>query len=291
MQPHAHFVRGPRGGVQCPSGGRAGTEMSLDVLIFDVDGTMADTEEAHRTAFNLAFERVRLGWRWGRDEYRELLKTTGGKERLAAYIQQLDASPAERRRLAAHIPDIHAEKTKFYSSVVQDRAVPLREGVERLLDEALAAGLRLAIASTTTAVNVDALLQSTLGSRGLNMFSVIACGDQVQAKKPAPDIYRLALYHLGVPVDRALAFEDSANGLRAATSAGLWTVITPTFWTEGSDFSAAGLVLPSLGSPAAPLAGEPGNRLASAAWLTLAELERKATPPRASTQLYAGAAR
>ena len=254
--------------------------MSLDALIFDVDGTMADTEEAHRTAFNLAFERARLPWRWGRDAYRDLLKTTGGKERLTAFIQQLDASPAERQRLLAHVPELHAEKTKFYSSVVRDRAVPLREGVERLLDEALAAGLRLAIASTTTAVNVDALLQSTLGSRGLTLFSVIACGDQVQAKKPAPDIYRLALHHLGVPPDRCAAFEDSANGLRAATAAGLWTVVTPTFWTEGSDFSAAALVLPSFGGPHAPLPGEPGHRLQSAAWLTVDEVERRATPAR-----------
>lgn len=266
--------------------------MTLDALIFDVDGTMADTEEAHRTAFNLAFERARLPWRWSRDVYRELLKTTGGKERLIAFIERLDVSPAERKRLLDHVPDIHAEKTKFYSSVVRDRAVPLREGVERLLDEALDAGLQLAIASTTTAVNVDALLQSTLGSRGLGLFSVIACGDQVRAKKPAPDIYRLALHHLGVPPERCAAFEDSANGLRAAAAAGLWTVVTPTFWTEGSDFSAASLVLPSFGGPKTPLAGEPGNRLHDAAWLTVAEVERRATPARpvsAVQQLYAAA--
>lgn len=254
--------------------------MNLDALILDVDGTMADTEEAHRTAFNLAFERHRLGWKWGRGEYRELLKTNGGKERIAVFIAQLDVSPAERQRLLARLPAIHAEKTKFYSSVVYDRAVPLREGVERLLDEAVAAGLRLGIASTTTAVNVDALLRSTLGPRGLTLFSAIACGDQVRAKKPAPDIYRLALHHLGVAADRAVAFEDSANGLRAATAAGLWTVVTPTFWTEGSDFSAAALVLPSLGSPAVPLAGEPGNHLESAAWLTIDELGRRAAPRR-----------
>ena len=268
--------------------------MSLDALIFDVDGTMADTEEAHRTAFNLAFERARLPWRWGRDAYRDLLKTTGGKERLAVYIDSLDTDAAQRARLKALLPAIHAEKTKFYSSVVHDRAVPLREGVERLLDEALTAGLRLAIASTTTAVNVDALLQSTLGARGLNLFSVIACGDQVRAKKPAPDIYRLVLHHLGVPPDRCAAFEDSANGLKAAVAAGLWTIVTPTFWTEGSDFSAAALVLPSFGSPATPLAGEPGKQLESAAWLTVAEVERRAVPPRpmnAVRQLYAGAVR
>lgn len=253
--------------------------MSVDALIFDLDGTMADTEEAHRTAFNLAFERLRLGWNWSRDAYRELLNTTGGKERIAAYIAQLTLSPAERQRFIELLPKIHAEKTKFYSSVVRDGAVPLRDGVARLLEEALAAGCRLAIASTTTAVNVDALLQSTLGPRGLDMFSVIACGDQVRAKKPAPDIFQLVLRQLDLPADRVVAFEDSANGLRAAVAAGLWTVVTPTFWTEGSDFTAAGLVLPSLGDPAKPLVGEPGRQLQSAAWLTLNELMQKAASP------------
>jgi beta-phosphoglucomutase-like phosphatase (HAD superfamily) len=261
--------------------------MSIDALIFDVDGTLADTEEAHRTAFNLAFERYRLGWVWGRPEYRELLKVTGGKERIASHIRSLDLSPAEVKRLNALVPDIHAEKTRFYSSVVSDGAVPLRAGVERLLDEALTAGGRLAIASTTTAVNIDALLHTTLGTRGIEMFSVIACGDQVRAKKPAPDIYQLALQHLGLPADRAVAFEDSPNGLRSSVAAGLWTVVTPTFWTEGGDFSAAGLVLPGLGDPAMPLADEPGGRLQQAAWLTFDELMQKAVPERATSAVHA----
>ena len=255
--------------------------MGIDALIFDVDGTMADTEEAHRTAFNLAFERYRLGWVWSRTEYRELLKVTGGKERIAHYVGTLPISAADSKRLLALAPGVHAEKTKFYSAVVSGGAVPLREGVARLLEEGLSAGCRLAIASTTTAVNVDALLQATLGTRGLEMFSVIACGDQVPAKKPAPDIYLLALQHLGLHSDQAVAFEVSFNGLRAATAAGLWTVVTPTFWTEGSDFGAAGLVLPYLGDPIHPLAGEPGGKLRSAAWLGFDELQQLATPQRA----------
>jgi HAD superfamily hydrolase (TIGR01509 family) len=255
--------------------------MSIEALIFDVDGTLADTEEAHRTAFNLAFERCGLGWKWGRNDYRELLKVTGGKERITSYITSLGASDAEKRKLIERIPDIHAEKTKFYSSVVSDGAVPLREGVERLLDEAEAAGLKLAIASTTTAVNVDALLQATLGVRGLERFSVIACGDQVAAKKPAPDIYQLALRHLGLPGANAIAFEDSVNGLRSARAAGLWTVLTPTFWTEGGDFSAAGLVLPHLGDSTHPLEGEPGHKLKAAAWLTVDELMQHTAPAKA----------
>ena len=190
--------------------------MSIEALIFDVDGTLADTEEAHRVAFNNAFERYKLGWKWSQDAYRELLKTTGGKERIAAYLATKTLSSSDRKRLTELIPAIHAEKTKFYSSFVADGAVPLRDGVARLMEEALTAGCRLGIASTTTAANIDALLGATLGRRGIEMFSVIACGDQVRAKKPAPDIYRLALQHLGVDADKAIAFEDSHNGLLAA---------------------------------------------------------------------------
>ena len=220
--------------------------MSIQALIFDVDGTLADTEEAHRVAFNLAFQRYKLDWVWAPARYRELLNVTGGKERMAHYIDQLDVSAYERRRLRAMVPDIHAEKTCFYSSFVADGAVPLREGVAPLLDEALAAGCKLSIASTTTAVNIDALLRSTLGPRGLDMFTAIACGDQVRAKKPAPDIYWLALHGLGIQPEHAIAFEDSPNGLRAAATAGLRTVVTPTFWTEDGDFTEAALLLPGL---------------------------------------------
>lgn len=220
--------------------------MTIEALIFDVDGTLADTEEAHRVAFNLAFERYRLGWSWNRDEYRELLKVTGGKERLAAFICNLPIDADERKRLMSIIAPLHAEKTRFYSSLVTDGGVPLREGVRTLLDDALACGYRLGIASTTTAVNVDALLTATLGLRGRDMFSVIACGDQVRTKKPAPDIYRLALANLGLDAAHAIGFEDSANGLAAAVAAGLWTVVTPTVWTEGSDFSAAGMLCADL---------------------------------------------
>jgi len=221
--------------------------MSIEALIFDVDGTLADTEEAHRIAFNSAFDRHRLGWRWTRADYRQLLEVPGGKERIASYIASLPLGAAERQRLLALVPQLHADKTRFYGEVVSEGGVPLRDGVERLLNEALEQGCHLAIASTTTAANINALLGATLGPRGLDMFAVIACGDQVRAKKPAPDIYRLALDTLGLPPEQALAVEDSAHGLRAATAAGLWTLVTPTFWTQGGDFRAAGLLLTSLG--------------------------------------------
>ncbi len=234
--------------------------MPIEALIFDVDGTLADTEEAHRSAFNEAFRQHRLGWHWSREDYRSLLDVTGGKERITAYIDGLGLRGSERFWLVDLVPELHAEKTRIYGAFVAEGGVPLRPGVEALLDDALACGCRLAIASTTTAANIDALLHATLGPRGLDRFSVIACGDQVRRKKPAPDIYKLALANLGLDADRAIAVEDSANGLRSAQAAGLWTLVTPNFWTEASDLSAAdllradlnGLSFDELASQAAP---------------------------------------
>jgi HAD superfamily hydrolase (TIGR01509 family) len=218
----------------------------LEALIFDLDGTLADTEETHRQAFNAAFIEFELWWDWSAPLYTRLLKVSGGKERLQHYIGTLRVSAAERERLLAIVPSLHATKTRIYTELLVRGQRPFRPGVLPLLRAAKAAGLKLAIASTTTSANVGALLQANLGAAPDIGFDVIACGDQVPAKKPAPDIYRLALSSLRLPGDACVAFEDSANGLRAAKAAGLATVVTPTRWTAEEDFSAADLVLPSL---------------------------------------------
>jgi HAD superfamily hydrolase (TIGR01509 family) len=254
--------------------------MTLEALICDVDGTLADTEEAHRVAFNLAFDRQNLGWQWSREQYRELLEVHGGKERIKSYIETLPVKPAEKQRLLQLAPSLHAEKTRFYSAVVGDQGIALREGVERLLNEVLDAGYKLAIASTTTAANIDALLTSTLGPIGVDMFSVIACGDQVAAKKPAPDIYQLVLDTLGIGPTSAVAFEDSPHGLEASLSAGIWTLVTPTFWTQGGNFTGAGLVLPRLGNPDMPLPEASRRQIGGEAWLSFDALVDIAYPPR-----------
>lgn len=248
--------------------------MTLAALIFDVDGTLADTEEAHRVAFNGAFAAAGLDWHWDPPTYRQLLRTTGGKERVASYVKSLGRPEPEAAALLAMIPALHADKTLRYTAAVERGDVALRPGVARLVDEALDAGTRLAIATTTTAANVDALLTAAFGKSGRQWFGVIACGDEVKAKKPAPDIYRLALDRLALPPQSAVAFEDSEDGLRAATAAGLFTVVTPCVWTTGHDFRGAGLLLPHLGNRAQPLPGEPGEMLEDAAWLSFAELER-----------------
>lgn len=227
--------------------------MSLEALVFDVDGTLADTEDAHRRAFNDAFDEQGLGWHWDEPEYARLLKTTGGKERIGAYIRSLDLDPESKRALSARIPAVHECKTGHYVRLIEQGRVPLREGIAQLLTEAQAAGLKLAIASTTTRDNIDALLFANLGRNAIRQFSVIGAGDEVGRKKPAPDIYQYVLRKLGLGAEVCAAVEDSAHGLAAAKAAGLFTVVTPNQWTCEEDFSAADWVQGSLGDFEQPL--------------------------------------
>jgi beta-phosphoglucomutase-like phosphatase (HAD superfamily) len=229
----------------------------LKALIFDVDGTLADTEEAHRCAFNEAFRHHGLDWNWSKPKYAHLLRVSGGKERLKAHIDSLVDSPApaagEHLELTGRIAAIHRTKTEIYTSMVEAGQVPLRDGVERLIDEAAAANVQLAIASTTTLANIETLLRTALGRYSMQRFAVVGAGDQVRHKKPAPEIYRFVLRELARPAEECVAIEDSRNGLMAAKTAGLYTVVTPSYWTLAEDFSAADLVLPSLGSAVKPL--------------------------------------
>jgi len=215
----------------------------LEALIFDVDGTLAETEELHRRAFNETFADMGLSWCWSREAYKYLLRTTGGKERIAAHMTAIGADPA-----SIDIPGLHKAKTARYAALMAAGEITLRPGVQTLLDEARAAGKRLAVATTTSRPNVDALAQAIWGSSAEAMFDVIACGDEVPAKKPAPDIYALALGRLSLTPDRVLAFEDSRNGLLSARAAGLSVIVTPSAYTEDEDFGDALHVMPELGS-------------------------------------------
>jgi HAD superfamily hydrolase (TIGR01509 family) len=247
--------------------------MTLEALIFDVDGTLADTEETHRQAFNAAFIQFELWWDWSPQQYAELLSTSGGKERIARYIDTLEVAESERARLRQLVPAIHREKTRLFTELIADGRAKLRPGVARLIREAKQAGVRLALASTTTGANVEALIASNLGQDAYRDFAVIACGDQVETKKPAPDIYNLALGALGLPPAACVAFEDSGNGVQAAKAAKLYTVVTPTIWTATQDFRGADLLLHSLGDPRAPVDAAAQERIGGK-WLTLAALTR-----------------
>ena len=223
--------------------------MTLQALIFDVDGTIADTEEVHRQAFNATFLAMDLGWNWSEAEYMVLLGVSGGPERLAHYISSLRVSPAERQRLVGLVPAIHREKTRLYYELISDGRAAARPGVARLMNEAREAGVKLALAATSTTANVEALVGAVLGPKALGWFGAVASADEVAQKKPAPDLYRRIVGTLRVPTDACVAIEDSANGVLAAKAAGLTTIATPSRWTATQDFSQADLVQPSLDEP------------------------------------------
>jgi HAD superfamily hydrolase (TIGR01509 family) len=212
-------------------------------LIFDVDGTLAETEELHRQAFNHAFACQGLDWQWDRAVYKDLLRVTGGKERIRAHH--------ERLRIAAPLSDVdvaelHRIKTAHYAELVETGCCPLRPGVTDLLIAARARGQRLAIATTTSHGNIDALLSRALGKRWAADFDAIVAGDDVRLKKPAPDVYVEILARLKLNASDCVAIEDSANGLIAASWANIPVLITRSMFFRDDDFSQARVVLDDL---------------------------------------------
>jgi HAD superfamily hydrolase (TIGR01509 family) len=244
----------------------------LQALIFDVDGTLADTETAHRQAFNAAFAQLGLGWEWDEALYTRLLDVNGGKERIRHYWNTVDPHEAAKPGTDKAINALHAIKTQHYEALAREGQLTLRPGVLRLLTEARTEGLKLAIATTTTPANVDTLLRAPLGPDWRDWFVTVCDAGTTKIKKPAPDVYLAALAGLGVPADDCLAFEDSQNGLQAATAAGIRTLVTPTAYTAQHRFDGALLVLPHLGDPKTRLPQLiPG---ATERWVDVAALRR-----------------
>lgn len=245
--------------------------MTLQALLFDVDGTLAETEEVHRRAFNEAFQAFGLGWQWDRALYGELLKVTGGRERMRHFAETRKLPIAADPGFADLVRRIHQHKTRRYGEILADGEVLLNPGVERLLAEARHAGLRLAIATTTTPENVEALLTPTLGADAMGWFDAIGAGDCVPQKKPAPDIYDWVMRELALPPQACIAFEDSANGVRSARAAELPVLVTPGLYTRDDDFAGATAVISHLGEPEQPfevLAGTvPEGRYVDVGWL------------------------
>ncbi len=229
----------------------------LEAVIFDFDGTIAETERlGHRVAYNAAFAQLGLEWVWDEALYGELLAIGGGKERIAHYLERYQKQPAAGDDRTALIAAVHERKQQIFATLAG--SIAFRPGVLRIVREARAAGVRLGIATTAARAGVDALISREAVLR--DAFEVIAAGDVVRRKKPAPDIYRYALERLGVGANCTLAVEDASIGLRASRAAGIVTLVTVSDYTLGEDFTGAAAVLSDLGEPGSPartLAGVP----------------------------------
>jgi len=221
----------------------------LKALIFDVDGTLADTESAHRAAFNHAFAEEGLDWVWNEALYTELLEISGGKERIAHYWKHTrgDIVGIEAHSLQDTIGRLHELKTEAYEGMVNDGHVSLRPGVLRIIESAHDQGTGLAIATTTSPVNIAALLRKSIGPHWRSLFGVVEDASTAPRKKPHPQVYLQTLQRMGMPAVDCLAIEDSSNGLLAASAAGLATVITPNRFTAHHRFDGALRVVPDLG--------------------------------------------
>ena len=215
--------------------------VQASALIFDVDGTLAETEEAHRKAFNTAFAEAGLDWCWYRTLYKELLRVTGGKERIRAFdASQNGASPQLSDR---EIAELHQAKTRLYAELVTNGGCSLRPGIHALLSAARKRAQPLAIATTTSRDNIDALLTVSLGKDWAQWFVAIVAGDEVRNKKPAPDVYLKVLSQLDLPGSQCLAIEDSGNGLASASAAGIPVLISRSAYFSDDDFSGAAFTI------------------------------------------------
>ena len=224
----------------------------LDALIWDVDGTMAETErDGHLVAFNQAFEAQGLPWRWSEARYAELLRVTGGRERLHHDLATQPDAPADPLARDALVQALHV-------GIVAQGGIPLRPGVLRLMREAAAAGVRLAIATTTSRVNLDALLSAQLGTDWRRHFAAVVCGEDAPVKKPDPQVYLRCLEQLDLDAEEAIAIEDSVNGLIAAAAAGIATLVTRSVFFAASGYPGALAVCDDLEHPAAPSPRIPG---------------------------------
>ena len=226
----------------------------MPALIFDCDGVLADTERhGHLPAFNAMFAEFGVPLEWSEEEYADLVRIGGGKERMASVLTPdfvaAHGLPTDAEDRTALVGRWHRRKTEIYTALVESGDLPPRPGIARLAAAARDAGWQLAVASTSAEPAVRSVLEHAVGPELAQHFTVFA-GDVVPRKKPAPDIYELALNRLAIPPREAVAIEDSANGMRAALAAGLACVVTTSSYTGDEDFTGASLVVTTLGDPA-----------------------------------------
>lgn len=248
--------------------------VSLAAVLFDVDGTLADTESTgHRAAYNLAFAALGLDWFWSPQLYQELLPVSGGISRLSFFVGSYGPSlgahePAYRADPDAWIAALHRHKAKFFQHQLAAGEVLLRPGVARLVAATVAAGIPIGLVSNASRATVDDVRRYCLESVLGDVVAVTVAGDDVTEAKPDPLPYTLACRQLGVAPSDALVIEDSPTGLSSARAAGLATLITTNEETRGRLFPGALAVVDSLDAPGYSLVAG-GNRCGAFDYVSL----------------------
>lgn len=235
--------------VVCGRSCNTALNAELEAILWDMDGVLADTErDGHRPAFNQAFEENKLNTAWDVDRYGKLLEVGGGKERMTAHWNEVgwpDAIPEEGR--AEKVKELHLRKTDIFMDMIKTGTIPLRPGVLRIIDDAIASNIRLAVCSTSNVMAVTNLVQTLMGPERAAKFQIFA-GDMVQKKKPAPDVYNMAVEEMGLDKSKCVIVEDSGIGLGAAKAAGIACIVTKSSYTANEDFTGADMIVDELGA-------------------------------------------
>ena len=232
---------------------------TLKAILFDVDGTLANTEDIHRKSFNDAFSEFGLGYHWSEQDYIDLLSISGGRERIISFLKSSNFQVKGDLDLRDFSYRVHERKSEIYRQKLVDGHVGLRNGVERLIHEARDKGMKLGVATASSLKNVETLIRNNLGTDGMSCFDVVVTSDIIKDKKPSPVVYQFATAELGLTPDHCVAIEDTSNGNRAALLSGIKTVITTHAFTRNDDFSGASLVVNQLGEPDQPFRVDSGN--------------------------------
>lgn len=210
----------------------------LKAVIFDVDGTLVDSERhGHRVAFNAAFAEAGLGYHWDEATYGRWLRFHGGVRRIDAFLEDAGLAAAERQQLA---PRLHEAKTRLLREMIDAGRIPPRPGMPELVERLVDGGVRLGVATVGSAGWVTHLLDSVFPP---GAFEVVVTAAEVTRRKPHPGCYLLALERLGVGASNAVAIEDSAGGLNAAVGAGVACLVVVNDYTAGEAMPGAHLVL------------------------------------------------
>jgi HAD superfamily hydrolase (TIGR01509 family) len=220
----------------------------IKAVFFDQDGVIIDTErDGHRVAFNITFKELGFTDEWSVEYYHELLQVAGGKERMKHHAQTKGFSkPIPEGELDELVKDMHKRKTAHFVELIESGELPLRPGVHRMMKEAMEAGLKVAVCTTSNEKAAKAVTEKVLSDI---KFDIVLAGDVVSKKKPDPEIYNLALSKLSLQPDEVIVFEDSRNGVLAASAAGLNIVVTTNGYTEKEDVSDGDIIVTCLGDP------------------------------------------